>query len=790
MNNSIINNNKNRSDKMEPLIKTYAIAYFEKFGFNVLPVKEKRPLIAWDKWQTEKQTVDDIYNMDWTNATGIGGVMGINAIRCFDIDGIENPELIKMMLTDLGLPETYNWVIQSGSGSGYHIYFRCNLHTPTPHERGLANLLDEIGGDKAVYKLKMKSEGLCHHLEFRAKDCQTLLPPSQHPNGGIYNYINIEPTEPPTYVDLELVIECLKKHCITETNNDAAATEEKTINYFADRKYFDEETLFSAVEFLGKNLPEGSYDEWLKCGFALASLGEAGYEYFENMSLSNPNYDDSEGEIRSKFDSLLKDYDGRITLGTLYHIAEINGWRKPFLKFWDLDERGRVRISRTKFKKFLEREGFFKIKKDSNYLFVKSDQNIAAEFEPIFVKDYVLNYLHHIDIEEFDGVNRQEVIDALMKGAGQYFVTGFFEFLITKNIEFLRDTKDKAYLFFKNGIVEVTKDTIQLTAYKLLDKYIWKRQIMEGEFYPSNEHTDFEEFQYNVCRKDKERFRALKSAVGYLLHNYKNANNAKAIVFIDEKMSEGAFGRSGKGLVIKAIGKLRNIVIEDGRNFDIGKNFAFQRVNADTNIISIEDMKERFPFDKLFSILTEGITIEKKNKDEMYIPFAESPKVVISTNYSIKGVDDSTLDRQFIVEFSDHYNKNNRPFDEFGKMFFDGWNKEEWNAYYNYMIRCLQLYLANGLMAYTYVNLERKRLVDETCAEFAEFSDGLVYNNPYNKKDLFEEFSKDYPELDRLNQGKFTRWLKIYARIKEVEVVESKSGSTRYIELKGLKEAA
>lgn len=781
---------------MGAITKTYAIAYFEKFGFNVLPVKEKRPLIAWEEWQSKIQTIEDIEKMDWSNATGIGVIMGINNIRCFDIDAIENPDLIKELLKDLGLPEDYRWLIQSGSGTGYHIYFRCKIHTPSsPHERGLSNILDEIGGEKAVHKLKMKIEGLCHHLEFRVKECQTLLPPSQHPSGGVYDFINIEPIEGPEYVELNTIVNCLKKHCITEQRKNDNAVIEKPQNNFTEKKYFDEDSLLSAVEYLGKNLPNGSYDEWLKCGFACVSLGEAGYKYFELMSTSNKNYNDSEREIKQKYDTLLKDYDGRITLGTLYHIAEINGWRKPFLRFWDFDDKGRLKISRTKFKKFLEREGFFKIKKDNNYLFVRSDQNTVEEFDPIYVKDFVLNYLQRIAIEELEGTNRQEIIDALMKGSGQYFVPAYFEFLMTKNPEFLRDTKDKAYLFFSNGIVEVTKDSIVLTEYKRLDKYIWKRQIIDGEFYLSDDHTDFEDFQFNICRKDSSRFKALKSGMGYLMHNYKDPNIAKAIIFIDEKMSEGAFGRSGKGLVIKAIGKLRNIVTEDGRNFDIGKSFAFQRVNADTNIISIEDMKERFPFDKLFSILTEGITIEKKNKDEMYVPFAESPKVVISTNYSIKGVDDSTLDRQFIIEFSDHYNKNNRPVDEFGKLFFESWNKDEWNSFFNYMLKCLQLYLDNGLMPYAYVNLERKRLIDETCPEFAEFSDGLAFDNPYNKKELFESFTKEYPELDgtatgRLNQGKFTRWIKIFARIKGAEIIESKSGSTRSIELKEMKEAA
>jgi hypothetical protein len=768
---------------MNPLNKAYAIAYFEKFGFNVLPVKEKRPLIAWEEWQSRKQTIDDIENMDWSNVSGIGVVMGISDLRCFDIDGIENPDLIKELLIDLGLPEDYPWVIQSGSGSGYHIYFIVKI------DENNSELLNAIGGIKAVYKLKMIRDGQCHHLEYRSKECQTLLPPSLHPSGGVYNFVNNDPTEAPIEVELQRVISCLKKHCLTEKRTVTEAVEKST-NYFADKKYFDEDTLISAVTHIGENLPSGSYDEWVKCGFACASLGEAGYEYFEVMSTSNPNYSDTETDIRNKFNTLLKEYDGRITLGTLYRIAELYGWRKPFLRFWDFDDKGRIKLSRTKFKKLLEREGFFKIKKDRQYLFVRSEQNIVEEFDPIFVKDYVLSILHKVEIEEFEGTSRAEVIDALIRGTGQYFVASFFEFLITKEIEFHRDSKDVGYLFFKNYVIEVTKDMINKIEYRMLDKFIWRKQIINGEYHTSTAHTDFEDFQFNICSKDPARLNALKSGMGYLIHNHKDPNQAKAIIFIDEKLSEGAFGRSGKGLVIKAIGKIRNIVTEDGRNFDVGKNFAFQRVSADTNIISIEDMKERFPFDKLFSILTEGITIEKKNKDEFYIPFAESPKLVISTNYSIKGVDDSTVDRQFIIEFSDHYNKQNRPIDEFGKLFFEGWNKDEWNAFYNYMIKCLQLYLVNGLMPYAYVNLERKRLIDETCAEFAEFSDTLVFNNPYNKKDLFEQFTKEYPEVERVNQPKFTRWLKIFARIKAVEVLESKSGATRMIELKGLKEAA
>lgn len=224
---------------------------------------------------------------------------------------------------------------------------------------------------------------------------------------------------------------------------------------------------------------------------------------------------------------------------------------------------------------------------------------------------------------------------------------------------------------------------VQFKEYKQLNGRIWKRQIIDRKYNEAKSRSDFEEFLFNVCGKDKNRFAALKSGIGFALHSYKDPNRAKAVIFLDERLSEGAFGRSGKELLIKAIGHIRNIVTEESRNFNPSKNFAFQRVTADTNIIAFEDLTEKFPFDRLFSIITDGLTVEKKNKDEIFIPFSEAPKIIVSSNYSIKGVDDSTVDQQFTIEFSDHYNMKHRPFDEFGKMFFNGWDEEEWNAFYD-----------------------------------------------------------------------------------------------------------
>ncbi|MBU2493193.1 MAG: PriCT-2 domain-containing protein [Bacteroidetes bacterium] len=767
--------------------KELAKVYKQRMNMNVLPLKGKRPMIEWDRWQNDIQTEEDIEQMEWSNSTGLGGIQGINDLRCLDFDAVEDYEIVELILQDLELPEKYCWVVHSGSGEGFHIYLRCS--SPMTHPvRQLpdtplkSGVFEKIGGEKAVYKFKLKNDGYCKHIELRWMNCQTALPPSMHESGGIYNFYFDDPKEPPAYVDLDKVICCLKKYCIIEALTPTSAKgghalqrERKT-----EKIYYDKARLESALDFLSENLPDGSYEEWYKIGFALVPLDSEGEKYFVDMSLKNPNYKDSEVELKKKFDSLVKDYDGRVTIGTIYHIAEMYGWKKPVIKFWKR-ENERLKISRIRFKKFLESEGFCKYKIETNHLFVRIENNIVEEIDGIDVKEFVMNYLERMATEEFEGTNRNEIIDTLIKSANQLFTQQFLEFLITRNIEFNKDSFDKGYFYFKNGFAEISRNSIEFYNYKKLNKHIWKKQIIGRNFIESGKRSVFEDFLFNVCWNEVKRYEALKSGIGYLLHTYKDPSTAKAVVFIDEKLSDGAFGRSGKGLVIKSILQVRNVVIEDGRNFNPSKNFAFQRVKADTNVLGFEDIRDKFPFERLFSIITDGITIERKNKDEIHISYNESPKVVISTNFSIAGVDDSTLDRQFIIEFSDYYNKSHRPVHDFGKPFFSGWNEDEWSDFDCFMIECLQFYLRRGLVYYEFVNIDKKKLIDETAIEFFEFSNGFVINKEYDKKELYDNFKKEYADLEKLTQAKFTRWLKVYGRINGFEVKEGKSDSIRTI---------
>ncbi len=444
----------------------------------------------------------------------------------------------------------------------------------------------------------------------------------------------------------------------------------------------------------------------------------------------------------------------------------------------------KTKISKQNFKRFLEENGFCKLQLEHGYILLKVSKNIVREVEIFNIKDFVIDYLKRLDEDElFKDTPKLKVIDAVIKGASQHFVNGFLEFLETKKLEFLRDTKDKGYLFFSNCFVEIEQNKIEVKRYEELEGFIWDKQIIQKRFSAEKSESEFEKFVRNICMNDEQRILSFRSAIGYLLHNYKDSTNAKAVIFLDEKLSDGAYGRSGKGLVAQAIGKLRKTVRLDGRNFNFSRNFLFQSVTLDTAIIEFNDVAKKFNFDKLFSVITDDITVERKNQNEIIIPFQQSPKIIISTNYTIEGSDDSTLDRQFIIEFSDHYNKNHRPIDEFGHRFFDEWDSAEWNNFLNYMIGCMQLYLNRGLIKCAHVNLEKKKLIDSTCEEFAEYFESIELGKEFLKKDLFENFKKEYEEYFEMEPVRFSRWIKEAARVKGLKLKERKSGVARFVQM-------
>ena len=455
-------------------------------------------------------------------------------------------------------------------------------------------------------------------------------------------------------------------------------------------------------------------------------------------------------------------------------------------EFW-YEEGESIKLNRQQFLKFLEIKGFRKLFIGKDYIFVQIENNIVKEIGTVNIKDFVADYIKNLGIEREDTFEYDLILSKVINQSSTLFSRNFLEFLPNLDWKFKRDTEVESYIYFQNCFVKVTKGGYEVHNYEELDGYIWESQKLKREFYKSDIKSVFVQFMFRICKEDPERFNSLRSAVGYLLHSYKNPASAKAIVFIDERPGEGANGRCGKGLVGKAIGKIRNSVQSNGKNFKFDR-FMFQSVKPDTAIIEFSDIEKNFHFENLFSIITDDMPTEKKNKDEIIIPFESSPKILITTNYAIKGVDASTLDREFVLEFSDHYNENHKPIEEFGKKFFESWNKEEWNSFYNFMIGCLLFYLKNGLVEYERINLNRKMLIESTAEEFIEFMEDIEFGKRYDKKELYQKFIDNYTDFNKLHQKTFTGWIKIYAKLCDLKYEDKNSGNSKgFILLKSVR---
>ena len=370
---------------------------------------------------------------------------------------------------------------------------------------------------------------------------------------------------------------------------------------------------------------------------------------------------------------------------------------------------------------FFQAEGFTKLYLDKDYLFLRVVKNICKEYSLPQIKDYIFNYIDKIDDKE--NPYKDNIREFLLNSIGKYFGEGLIECIKSTDIKFKRDDKEKAFIYFKEGFAELRKDSVlTFNPYEKLESPIWESSIIKRNFTPIKVKYKMPEFELllrNAMAGDEDRFLSICSAIGYLLHDYKNKSNAKAVILCDEKISEDPNGRTGKSLIGKAISLIKNIIRVDGKNFEFKPSFTFQLVSLDNKVIDFNDVKSNFDFERLFSVITDDMTIEYKNKQPFSIKFEESPKIMISTNYTIKGIGDSYKDRMFEIEFSDHYNTQHKPIDDFGHMLFDDWEEDEWNTFDNFMLECLQLYLDEGIISFAPLNLSTRKLIDSTSSDLS-----------------------------------------------------------------------
>lgn len=535
------------------------------------------------------------------------------------------------------------------------------------------------------------------------------------------------------------------------------------------------ETEFELLKF---SQPDFKDDEILKIiKSAYKNTSNFGTKFFEDKNLKNKiekfiRSGKNEVEILKKFPEIKKE-----------DVKEIVGNVKDIMAsddFWEYDNKGKIKLSPYKFKRWLENENYFKYypSKNSGFTFIHKDKNLLEETTPEQIKDYTLSKL----------LNRENVGQTpynYMAINTKFFHSDFLSLIDTAEIKLKEDTIDSSYLYYKNCVVEIKKDSIKEIDYLDIDGFVWKRQVIDREFKKTDHHkSEFRKFIWLIAGQNVKRYNSFKSVIGYLLHSYKTSANNKAIIFNDETISENPNGGSGKGVFWNALSQLKKVTSIDGKNFDFTEKFNYQTVSADTQILVFDDVKKNFTFESLFSLITEGITLEYKGQAAIKMPVQKSPKIIITTNYTVGGIGGSFERRKFEVEMSTFFNANHSPLDEFGHMLFEAWDDVEWAMFDCYMHQCCQYYLSHGLVSTEFTNLHTRKFIKETSQEFYEWSndsENLPKNVRLNKTETFTKFTDEFSDFKKyLTNKKFRKWIELYCDFYKYKLTEGNTNGVRW----------
>lgn len=454
-----------------------------------------------------------------------------------------------------------------------------------------------------------------------------------------------------------------------------------------------------------------------------------------------------------------------------------------FLIFWDTDKNGKLSLNDYKFKLFLENRGFYKVQlNEKEFTFVKVFNNIISEVNETNIKDFVLNHVVEVDMA---------VYNFFAKSTAK-FSESYLNQLATKDLAMVRDDAKTSYLFFSNGVLKITEDKTEMIDYINIGGFVWQKNIIPHEFTFTNDKSDFEKFIFNVSNKDDNRKLITETAIGYLLSTYKKQDEGLAIIFYDETLNDNPSGRTGKTLISKALSNCRKLVTLNGKEFNNKGQFPYQTINLDDNIICFDDMERNFKFESLFSIITGNLVLNKKNLQPIEIPFSRSPKILFTSNYILSGVGDSHDARKVEIELFRHYSKTYKPINEFGKLFFDEWTKEEWNAFYSYMVGNIQRYFLHGLQFSELKTGKTKKVIANTCEDFYDFCENEFLwkpNHYYTTKEIMQSYNDGAREIPRnMNVSWFGRWLGTYFEFKNWKREDTTYGGVRKFMITNLEE--
>lgn len=446
-------------------------------------------------------------------------------------------------------------------------------------------------------------------------------------------------------------------------------------------------------------------------------------------------------------------------------------------QFWESSGKGRFQLVYKLLSKWLKGAGYHTIKQDGKFTYIKLKGSLIEEVSPEDISIKAYDY-----IEQEDEVAWEYLVGA--KGGIEAKVLNIV--LPSIELKLFRDSKHISYFPYKNGVLKVMGKSVELIAYNQFTAgHIWINQVIDRNYIIGEYgHSDYGDFIGKIAgSEDAEN--SIMSSIGYLLSTYKNPSQGKIVVINDFDINDEPQGRSGKGLLLKGVAELRSTITIDGKRYNPNNvGFSLQRITRDTQVVLFDDLNKGSNFEKFFSMATDGMEIDRKNKVPIRFNYLDSPKIAMTTNYVLKGGSGSNRGRRIEIDLQGYFSVDHSPIDEYGKLFFNEWNTQEWQEFDYVMIGCLQFFLLNGIIEQVNKNSPQKNFIKDAGLIVFEYLEDFSFqlNNFHSTKEIKQGLIDFAGRNISITNNKLTSSLRGYAELKGWKFEKVKKGQVRGFE--------
>lgn len=299
----------------------------------------------------------------------------------------------------------------------------------------------------------------------------------------------------------------------------------------------------------------------------------------------------------------------------------------------------------------------------------------------------------------------------------------------------------------------------------------WEREqelLHDGRQFSSEEQMELD------CR-----FANLIFCLGRMLWRYRDSKSNCISYLIENVVSAAnrAEGGSGKSTFVRVFaGCAAHVLNVNGRDLITSKEFAANLAEYQHHkhrIVHWEDVDASLDFGKLYNLTTGDFSVRYMYKDRITVPLSEGPGHVVTSNYPLHDLDDSTMRRVCLGGFSHRFCGQNIMKNKAARYIsdimpdFNAVSPEKLSATSRNQIAMICALAVQFVMRYDEkVDAQKKYMEERTLTQslgeaflrFARvfFAQENIYGVPIDLDSMLEEYKADFAEASKNKNDSFS----------------------------------